>query len=161
MAISNIYTGRQAGGYVPQFSQTQSAMKDLSKSMIGAEKMKVAEAQKDAADFQELMKVDPVAVLGAKAQKAQAEAIEVFTEYGTQIYKQSNGRPTEMDKVGISVMKSKLEAEQKAIQASQDRLMSDLRQAAARPDYYDLDHATMAVNEQMRSENPKYAGGIL
>ena len=160
-SLPNLYTGKEAGSAVPSFNKTEQSSRDVMSGLIGAQKDQVRTARADADAFQELMKFDPVSLIGNQALAKQAKMMEDFKTQGSEIYKQRGGSLTEMDKANIAALKRGYQAEQMRLQGASDRLVDQLKKAATRPDYWDTGYAAKEFKRVASGEVPLEEANLL
>jgi hypothetical protein len=91
-----------------------------------------------AADFRELMTMDPVSLINKKSLETQAQAMQKYQDYGTKLYQERGGNLSEMDKIDLLNYRKKIQADQLSMQSTEQRMMKDLQIAMNNPQRYSV-----------------------
>jgi hypothetical protein len=125
--FSNSFTGKDILSPLPSSAGLAKSQESMGDMMIAAEKTKNDVFQKNAADFQKAVNIDPVALLGDVATQAQSKLISDFNNTWGGILHQYGGILPEDQKI-------KMQSAKNAVIMQQYKLQSDMQQAFAAKD---------------------------
>jgi hypothetical protein len=150
--FQNSFTGKDILSPLPSGAGLAKSQETMGDMLIAAEKTKYDIFQKNAADFQKAVNIDPVAVLGDINTQVQSKHIQDFNTKWAAIKQQSGDHLSDDQKV-------KMQSEKNVIIMEQNKMLSDTQQYMAAKDAMQKDGGrTLDADDFKKREANLFAG---